>query len=162
MLGDYALEQANTERARRRGRVALRFEELDARALQAVRLDLPLEDAKALLAAGRDMEEAELRHFPLADLCQRANLVRRRRGADLGTLANGADAERLVVAQAGLQHVDIALLEDAQRQPPAGKKHRVQRKERELVYGSASSASARWRTSTRQSPRKALASSSAK
>ena len=82
--------------------------------------------------------------------------------ADLGALANGADAERLVVAQAGLQHIDIALLEDAQRQPAAGKKYRVQRKERELVYGCASSASARWRTSTRQSPRKALASSSAK
>src|SRR5256885_16174987 len=143
MLGEHALEQADTERARRRGRVALRFEELDARALQAVRFDFPLEDAKALLAAGRDMEEAELRHFPLADLCQRADLVRRRRGADLGALANGADAERLVVAQAGLQHVDIALLEDAQRQPPAGKKHRMQRKGREPVYGSAPAPSPR-------------------
>src|SRR6476646_10885590 len=163
MLIQHALEQPHAEvRRRRYRRIALRVEDLDARALQAIGLHTAREDAKARLARRDDMEKAELWHVLFDDLGEGTGVVRRCRRADFLAFADGADAEGRAVAQAGFQHLDIALLEDAKRQPSAGKEHGVQRKERELVYGSASCASARWRTSTRQSSRNALASSSAR
>src|SRR3954463_15173265 len=106
------------------------------------------------------MEEAQLRHVPFDHLGERTDVVRRRRRADFLAFADGANAEGRVVAQAGFQHLDVALLEDAQRQPSARKKDAVERKERQIVYGSASWASARWRTRTRPAPREAVGSSS--
>src|SRR5439155_1462472 len=112
-----------------------------------------LEDAEAPFPEGDDMEQAQLRHVPFDDLGERTDVVRRRRRADFLAFADGANAERRVVAQAVFQHLDVALLEDAERQPSTWKKDAVERKERQIVYGSASRASARWRTSTRQSSR---------
>src|SRR5437764_15401357 len=104
MLVEYPLEKPHAGRAAcRYRRVALRLEVLDARALQAVRLDASLADAKAPFAGGDDVKEPELRHFPFADLRQRAHVVGRRRRADLGALADGANAERQAVAPAALQ-----------------------------------------------------------
>ena len=68
------------------------------------------------------------------------------------------------LAQAGLRHVHVALLEDAQRQPAARKEHGVEREERDARSsgGVVSCARPRWRTSTLQSLRKASARRSAR
>src|SRR3954464_6882031 len=108
------------------------------------------------------MEEPQLRHVPFDHLGERTDLVWRRRRADFLAFADGAKAEGRAVTHAGFQHLDITLLEDAKRPPSAGKEDAVERKERQIFYGSASRARARGRTSTRQSPRNALASSSAR
>src|SRR5207244_11029689 len=104
----------------------------------------------------------ELRHIPLRDDSGAAHIGRDRGRADLGAFADRADAERRLVAQAGLGHVHVALLEDPQRQPAPREEDGGEWKKRQLVYGAPSPASARWRTSTRQSARNAFASSSAR
>src|SRR5205814_4514956 len=129
-------------------------------ALEPAGVDAQFADAKAALAERHDLQHAELRHVPFGDAREAADFGGYRRRAHFGTLADRADAKGGGVAQAQLRHVHITLLEDAQRQPAAGKQHRVQRKQRYFSYGALSSASTRWRTSTRHSGRKAFASSS--
>ena len=53
-----------------------------------------------------------------------------RRGAHLGPFADGDDAEAVLAAQATRNHIDIARLEHAQGEPPFGKQHGLQRKQR--------------------------------
>jgi hypothetical protein len=52
--------------------------------------------------------------------------------ADFAAFADEAHAERRALAQAGLGHVHVALLEDAKRQAAARKEHGVEREKREL------------------------------
>jgi hypothetical protein len=143
-------------------RVALCGEHLDARAGQAARLDPPLQDAETALAACHDLQDAELGHVPGRDARGAADVHRHGGRADFGALADQADAERRVLAQAGFRHVQVALLEEPQRQPPAREEHRLQREERDVGGGAHSRARPRWRTSTRQLPANAAASFSAR
>jgi hypothetical protein len=92
------------------------------------------EDAKAPLAARHDLQHAELRHVPARDPGERADVARRGRRADLRTLADQAHAEGCTVLEARLGHLQVAALEDPQRQPPARKEHRVQREKRKILY----------------------------
>ena len=57
-----------------------------------------------------------------------------RRRADLDAVADQAHAEGRVVADAHLGHVQVALLEDLERQQPAGKQHGAQRKDGDLGH----------------------------
>jgi len=56
-----------------------------------------------------------------------ADCVRNGRRANFGPFANGANANRSVVGDGLLDHVEITLLEDAQRQPAAGKDEGIKR-----------------------------------
>ena len=62
---------------------------------------------------------------------QRADLERLR-GADLGALADRDDAEAIGAPQAARDHVEIARLEDPQRERSAGEHHGLERKQRDL------------------------------
>ena len=68
-----------------------------------------------------------------ARACRRSRTpaARRPARATSSPLRDQAHAERPVVRQAGLGHVDVALLEDLERQQAAGKQHGVQRKQRQ-------------------------------
>ena len=57
-----------------------------------------------------------------------------RRGPDLGAFADRDDAEAIRAAQAPRDHVEIARLEHAQREPSARQEHRLQRKQRQLAH----------------------------
>jgi len=61
------------------------------------------------------------------DARQAADVLRRGRRADLSALADAAHAEWPVVSEALLGHLDVTLLEQAQRQQPVRKQHRLQR-----------------------------------
>jgi hypothetical protein len=131
VLLDHALEQPDAARERlgHRG-VGFLGEHFDGSNRQAVGLHAPLEDAEALLAARGDLQHAELRHVPGGDAREGADCDRRGRRADLGALADEAHAEGRLVLEAGLRHLHVALLENAQREPAAREKHRVQREQR--------------------------------
>jgi hypothetical protein len=77
--------------------------------------DACLEDTEALSTAGNELKQPELRHVPALDRGETSDRFRHRRGSDLPPLADQAHAERAVVADAGLGHFDVALLEDLQR-----------------------------------------------
>src|SRR5262249_50490639 len=131
---------------------------LDRAEGEAVRLDAALEDAEALLAERGDVQDAELRHVPGADAGEGADVGGNRGRADLAAFADEAHAEGRALAQAGLLHLHVALLEDAQRQPAARKEHGVEREERKLGQLRGHTTSSRARpgcpTSTPQSWRK--------
>src|SRR6185295_10211542 len=159
LLLDHPLEELHAAGAvLRHGFIGFVRDELDRAESEPVRLDAALEDAKALLAERRDVQDAELRHVPRGDAGEGADVGGNRGRADFAAFADEAHAKRRALAQAGLGHVHVALLEDAQRQPAARKEHGVQREEREVVHPEDSSrARPRWRTSTLQSLRKASA-----
>src|SRR5260370_24179196 len=115
-------------------RVGLFCEEFERGAGQAVGLHAPREDAEARLAARDDLEQPELGHVPFGDTRKAANFGRRRRAADLRALADQADAEWRAVAQAGLGHLHVALLEDAQRQAAAREQHDIEGKQSEILH----------------------------
>src|SRR2546428_266227 len=165
LLRDHALEQAHAGPALfRHRRVDIVGKHFDRGAREAAGLDSPAEDAKAPLAAGDDMQHAQLRHGPGGDSGEAADLHRGRRRADFRAIADQAYAEGRVVAQADPGHFHVALLEDPQRQATAGKEHRVQRKKREVLHYACapSRARPRWRTRTRHCARNASASRSAR
>src|SRR6267142_2751834 len=164
LLLDHPREKLHAAGAALRHRlVGFGRDRLDRAKREPIRLDAALEDAKALLAERRDMQDAELRHVPRSDAGEGADLGGNRGRADLAAFADEAHAERGALAQAGLRHVHVALLEDAKRQPAARKEHGVEREERNVVHSEASSrARPRWRTSTLQSFRKASARRSAR
>src|SRR5216683_2970242 len=165
LLRDHALEQAHAGLALfRHRRVGIVGKHFDRGVREAVGLDSPPEDAKAPLAAGDDMQHAELRHVPGGDTGEAADLHRSRRRADFRAIADQAYAEGRVVAQASLRHFHVALLEDPQRQAAAGKEHRVQGEKRAVLHYACapSRARPRWRTRTRHCTRKASASRSAR
>src|SRR6185503_16740031 len=103
-------------------------------ASEAVGLDAALEDAEALLAERRDLQHAELRHVPRNDTGEGADIGGNGGRAHFAALADEAHAERGALAQAGLGHVHVALLEDAQRQPAAREEHGVEREKRNVVH----------------------------
>src|SRR5688572_27894619 len=157
VLLDDALEQAHAGLAGLRDRrVRVFWKHLHGSQRKAVGLDTALEDAYALLAPGDHVQNPELRHVPFADAGEGADRVRGSRLADFLARDDQAYAEGRAVLQAGLRHVHVARLEDAQRQPPARKEHGVQRKQRQF-YSGLSCARPRWRTSTRHSAPKAAA-----
>src|SRR5687768_16867546 len=167
MLVDHALEQFDGSGVRGRDRrIGIFGQKLDRRARKPVALDAALENAEAPLAARRDLQEPELRHVPGGDARRGAHVGGRGGRAHLRAFANQAHAERALVFHAAFRHLQVALLEDAQRQPAAGKQNRAQRKEgkmqRQVFYGVPSSVRPRWRTSTFQSPRNVSASFSAR
>src|SRR5712691_7880977 len=135
LLRDHALEQAHAGPALfRHRRVDIVGKHFDRGACEAVGLDSPADDAKAPLAAGDDVQHAQLRHVPGGDTGEAADLHRGRRRADLRAVADQAYAEGRVVAQADLGHFHVALLEYPKHQATAGKEHRVQGEKRELLH----------------------------
>ena len=72
------------------------------------------------------------RHVAAVDMCQGTDLVRDCRLADLLAAGDQADAEGRVIAHAGRCHVEIARLENLERQNASGKEHCAQGKERNL------------------------------
>ncbi len=93
-----------------------------------------IHQAKAFAALGNDVEHPQLLHVPIRNVGQRAH------GVWLGRLLPGTgdflaagkqtDAETRGFLEAGFGHVHVALLENLQGQPPAGKQHRLQWKQR--------------------------------
>ena len=75
-----------------------------------------IQDVKALLACGNDVQNAELRHVPMNNIRHTADRKWHSRRADFVTFFNAADAERRVVAQAVFPHGQIALLEQFELQ----------------------------------------------
>src|SRR5258705_12987025 len=89
---------------------------LDRTEREPVRLDAALEDAKALLAERRDLQDAELRHVPRSDAGEGADVGGNRGRADLAAFAGEAHPEKGALAPAGPRHVHVAPLEDAEGQ----------------------------------------------
>ena len=91
-----------------RGRQRLRrsgSSHVDAADVQAVGLAPRREQTKRLAARRENAEQAAALLMPVDDLGARAVVVRRR-GADLGALADRDDAEAIRAAQAARDHVD--------------------------------------------------------
>ena len=91
---------------------------------------------EARSAGGPDMQDSLLRHIPGFDARERSRRREFRRGGafrqHLRAAEDQAHAERRVVAEARRSHLDVALLEDPERQAAARKEHRVQREQRKL------------------------------
>lgn len=89
---------------------------------------------EALRTARLDHQQAELLHVAFDDMGDAADVDRdgRRVCCDLVAALDQADAEWGLLAQAGAHHVDVAGLEDAQRQQATRKQHRVQREQWQL------------------------------
>jgi hypothetical protein len=85
-------------------------------------------NAKALLPDAGQAEQAVRQLIEIDDLGHRADIAGCRRAPP--ALADQHHAEALVLAHAAAHHVDVARLEDAQRQRTAGKQHDVERKQR--------------------------------
>ena len=86
---------------------------LDAAAGEAIGLHATLEEAEAPLAARDDLQHAELRHVPLDDAGEGADLGRDGGRTHLAAFADEADAEGRVVLEARGRHSQVALLEEA-------------------------------------------------
>ena len=107
---------------------------------QAVGLGAPLQDAKPFMAAGADVQHAEVGHVPLCDFSGAADRLGRRGVAGLAhdfargraVLRDQAHAEPALRLHAIAHHVHVARLEHAQRQHAAREQHRIERKDREF------------------------------
>ncbi len=97
--------------------------------------DAHFADAEARAAARDQVEYAQLGHVPLLDDRETADRLGHGRRADLAALPDQAHAERPVVAQAGLGHLDVALLEHFQRQQAAGEQDGSQREYMDFLLG---------------------------
>src|SRR5688572_6690156 len=88
-----------------------------------VRGDLHLADAKTLAAAREQVEEAGVGHVPLLDGCQAADRLGHGSRPHLASFPDEAHAERLLVLEARLRHLEVALLENLERERAPGKEH---------------------------------------
>src|SRR5262249_11946744 len=104
----------------------IRGQDVDLRGDELIRSNTGLAHAKALAAASKDMEETELRHVPLRDRGEATHRLRQSGCAHFTTLPDQADAERNLVAQARLRHLDIALLENLEREHALREQNRAQ------------------------------------
>src|SRR5574337_1015048 len=128
-------------------------------------------------AAAGEPQHAGLLAVDLVDLREHAGgleVHRLRRMADLAAAGQADHAEAGGATQAVGHEVEVARLEDLQREPPAGEQHRAQREEGECVDPLAAgrcvgtrtrhsrATSSRWRTSValRSAKRRASASTS--
>ena len=91
-----------------------------------------LRDDEALGAGGRHAQQTVLERVPVRDARQRAGLRRPARRCGALAVVRQADAECAVVACAVAHHVQVAPLEDAQRQQAFREQDGAQRKERNL------------------------------
>jgi hypothetical protein len=107
-----------------------------------------VEEPEAIAAAHNELEETQLRHVPALDRGEASYHFGNRGLTDFPSFPDEANAKRPAVAQAGLGHLQVALLEDPERQGAAGKKHGAER-ENEMFFGHVQIESSRCRTSTR-------------
>ena len=131
-VGGDALEQWKQSLAFgwQRGRAGF-SQEFNAGFKLVVGADAGFDDAKAPAAMGGNHEDAELLHLPVANGGERADGVRFGRGTDFAAFFDEADAEGCVGLHAGGGHVEVALLENFERQHAAREEYGVEREERD-------------------------------
>jgi hypothetical protein len=88
---------------------------------QVARPGFGLHDAKASAALGRDHQNAELFHLPIANRRDGADHVRFGGKPGFAAIGDQADTEWAVFPHAGGGHIEVALLEYFQGQDPTGK-----------------------------------------
>jgi hypothetical protein len=106
---------------------------LDGAHVQSIALHASLDHLELALADTANAEQA-VRHLEeIDDARARADIRRARdRSARFDAGANQHYAERRVLAHAVANHVDVARLEDAQRQRAAGEQYGIQREQRDF------------------------------
>src|SRR5690606_34087431 len=83
--------------------------------------------AKPLCGQATDVDKPDLRHLKIDDAHCRARLAERKMPA--GALDGGDHAEFAIAAVTVLHHIEIARLEDSERQQPLREDHRLKRKQ---------------------------------
>ena len=112
------------------GTAASRVEPPHLGEMQPVGLAAARVDAESLLPDARQSEQTVRQLMEIDDLRERADVVSVGfRHTNLAALADQHHAEALAFAHAASHHVDVARLEDTQRQRAVRKQHDVERKE---------------------------------
>ena len=129
VVGDPVQQRQQASALGRHRQRAVVLDDFDGGRQQLVGAAPFFENAETLAAMRGDHQDAELLHFPFANARQRADGMGFGRLADFVAGRDQANAKGLLFLHASRRHVEIALLENFQREHAAGEEQGIERKQ---------------------------------